>query len=222
MVAIFVILTILTFVAVEYFRHRATAQVPVPVKAQSEGFLIPKGFFFGRNHAWVHLLYSGEARVGIDDFVQKVIGKIDTIETAATDTIVKKGEPILRLHTGARTLTVAAPIAGRVTRVNTELLTDPSILHNDPYVKGWVAEIIPNDLSGDVKSLSIAEEAAKWLRGEISRFRDFVREQASVGTPSVAGATLLDGGMPLGGVMEQFNEKTWEAFESEFLAGKRS
>jgi len=41
MVAIFVILTILTFVAVEYFRHRATAQAPVPVNAHAEGFLIP-------------------------------------------------------------------------------------------------------------------------------------------------------------------------------------
>ena len=218
MVAIFVLLTVLTCVGIEYLRRRSTAAQPVPARANAipERFLIPKGFFMGRAHTWVELLYSGEARIGLDDFIQKIIGKIDRLEVVPTSTNVRKGEPLVLVRHGNRTLTIPAPMSGRVERINLDLLRNPQKLHNDPYIGGWIAEIHPTDMAADVKSLSIAEEAARWLRSEVSRFRDFIRAQA--GTPALAGATMLDGGAPLTGVMEQFNENTWKAFEHEFLA----
>jgi glycine cleavage system H protein len=222
MVAIFVLLTILTFVGIEYARRRSSVPVPVRASKSAERFYLPKGFFIGKNHAWVQLTYGGEARIGMDDFLQKIVGTIEKIEVAPLNSEIKKGEPMVRISHGTRTLSIPAPISGRVARVNDEVIRFPNAIHEDPYVRGWVAEIVPTDLAGEVKSLSIADEAAKWLRNEISRFRDFVRAEASTATPSLAGATLLDGGMPLGGVMDQFNEKAWKSFENEFLASNRS
>jgi glycine cleavage system H protein len=221
MVAIFVLLTVLTCAGIELIRRRSTATQPVQARANAmpERFLIPKGFFIGRAHTWVELLYSGQARIGLDDFMQKIIGKIDKLEVVPMNSNVRRGEPLILVRHGNRTLTIPAPMSGRVERVNLDLLRDPQKLHHDPYVSGWIAEIHPTDMAADVKSLSIAEEAARWLRGEVSRFRDFIRAQAAA--PAIAGATMLDGGVPLTGVMEQFNENTWQAFENEFLAENR-
>jgi glycine cleavage system H protein len=222
MVAIFVLLTILTFVGFEYMRRRSIVPIPVPVSKSPERFFLPKGFFIGKNHQWVQLTYGGEARIGMDDFLQKIVGTIDKIEVAPMNAEIKKGEPLVRISHGTRTLVIPAPISGRVARVNEDVVRFPKAIHEDPYVRGWVADIAPADLAGDVKSLSIADEAAKWLRAEVSRFRDFIRAEATAAMPAPAGVTLLDGGMPLGAVLEQFNEKTWKSFENEFLTSPRS
>jgi glycine cleavage system H lipoate-binding protein len=223
MVAIFVLLTVLLFVGIEFIRRRSTANqlegAPARARAFGERFLLPKGFFLGQAHTWVEILYSGQARIGLDDFIQKVVGKIDRIEVAPMNSTIRKGDALLVVRHGERTLTVPAPISGRVGRINLDLLRDPEKLHADPYVSGWVVEVTPSDMASEVRTLPIAEEAARWLRQEVSRFRDFIQHQA--GVPSVAGVTALDGGMPLTGVMEQCNEKAWKAFEHEFLSGQR-
>jgi len=224
MVAIFVVATVLVCLTIELLRQHAAerkaALAPIRPQTVPERFLLPRGFFIGRGHSWVELMFSGHARVGVDDFTQKVIGKVDRVEVAPLNTNVKKGDVIARLAHGGRTLSITAPISGRILHVNEDLLHAPELIRKDPYVSGWLLEIIPDNVGPELKSLSIADEAAQWLRQEIARFRDFVQAQISTGAPMPAGATLLDGGVPLNGVLEQFNEKTWQAFEQEFLAAK--
>ena len=38
---------------------------------------IPQGIYFSRNHTWTHLGESGAAKIGLDDFLQHVIGNIE-------------------------------------------------------------------------------------------------------------------------------------------------
>jgi glycine cleavage system H protein len=114
-------------------------------------------------------------------------------------------------------LSIPAPITGKVLTLNDSLLASPNRLHEDPYIAGWVTVITPKNISSELHFLAIADEAAKWLKKEVSRFRDFIKGQSQIGVPAVAGATMLDGGAPLSGVLEQFNEDTWNAFQKEFL-----
>ncbi len=222
MVAIFVIATVFACLAIELIRQRVAERklAPAPARpvATPERFLLPRGFFIGRGHAWVELMFSGHARVGIDDFAQKVIGTVDRLEVVPLNTSVRKGDVVARIAHGGRTLSIASPISGKVLRVNEDLLHAPDHIHKDPYVAGWLLEILPDNVGPELKSLSIADEAAQWLRLEIARFRDFVQGQISAASPLPAGATMLDGGMPLRGALEQFNENTWQAFQKEFLA----
>ena len=101
--------------------------------------------------------------------------------------------------------------------MNDSLVASPNRLHQDPYIAGWVAVVAPTNISSELHFLAIADEAAKWLRKEVSRFRDFIKTQSQIGVPVPAGVTMLDGGAPLNGVLEQFNENTWNAFQNEFL-----
>ncbi len=222
MVALFVIATVVACLAIELIRQRVAERKrsPVPARAAAapDRFLLPRGFFIGRGHAWVELMFSGHARMGIDDFAQKVIGKVERLEVAPLNTAVRKGDIVARVMHSGRALAIASPISGKVLRVNEDLLRAPEHIHKDPYVSGWILEILPENVGPELKALSIADEAAQWLRLEIARFRDFVQQQVAAASPLPAGATMLDGGMPLRGALEQFNEPTWQAFQKEFLA----
>ena len=219
MVAIFVILTILLCVGIELLRDRAASRKAIPSAARvpADRFLIPKGYFISKAHTWVELMFSGQARVGIDDFAQKIIGPIERIEAAPLGAELKKGETLLTVRHGSRRLSIPAPISGKVLTVNESLLASPDTVRRDPYIAGWIVTMAPKNISAELPLLSIAEDAARWLRKEISRFRDFIKAQSHLGIPNPQGATLLDGGMPLSGVLGQFNENTWHAFQKEFL-----
>jgi len=219
MVALFVIATILLAVGIELIRGRARQRKGIPdaLVHHTERFLLPRGYFISKAHTWVEVTFAGEARIGLDDFAQKVIGPVDRIEILPLGKEVKKGETLFTMRHHDRVLSVPAPLSGTVLKVNDSVLTSPNILRRDPYGSGWVAMIAPKSISAELRLLSIADEAAQWLKNEVGRFRDFIRSHAQAGIPSPAGATLLDGGAPLNGALDQFNENAWAAFQKEFL-----
>jgi glycine cleavage system H lipoate-binding protein len=219
MVALFVIATILLCVGIELLRDRAKQRSAVPIAARvpADRFVLPKGYFISKAHTWVELTFAGEARIGIDDFAQKVIGTIERIEVAPLGSEIKKGDTLMKVSHGNRMLSIPAPITGKVLAINESLVASPGRLHQDPYIAGWAAVIAPKNISSELHFLVIADEAAKWLKKEVSRFRDFIKAQSQIGVLAPAGATMLDGGAPLNGVLEQCNENTWNAFQKEFL-----
>jgi glycine cleavage system H protein len=216
MVALFVIATFITFLFIDYLIHRKTKSVSVAQQVRSaEQFVIPRGFFFSPKHMWLELLGNGEARIGLDDFVQKIVGFVDEVRIVPVNSTVKRGETILTLKQNGRSLSVAAPVSGRVLETNDLLLKSPELIRQDPYMAGWVATIQPEQFSTEVGRLNIAEGAAAWLRDEVSRFRDFINAH----TPQLAtGVTLLDGGIPTQGVLQGAEETVWTSFEREFLS----
>ena len=217
MVALLVIATFLIFLTVDFFvqRHATKRQIEQRPQPATERFLIPRGYFFAPRHSWVELLGNGTSRIGVDDFIQKIIGAVDSISVAPVNTLVKKGEAILTITQGRRKLSFAAPVSGKVLQINERLISSPGILNTDPYVEGWVAVMEPMNLGTEIKGLALAEEAAKWLKGEISRFREFIKIRSP--QTALAGATMLDGGIPVAGALRGAADDAWEAFEEEFL-----
>ncbi len=228
MVALFVVATIIVFLVIDYFVQRAekrkAALAPaahVPSKAR---FVIPKGYFFGKGHTWVELLSGGSTRVGLDDFVQKIVGKIDEVTLVPTNGAVVKGDRLFTVRQGDRTMSFRSPVSGKVVAFNEEISKSPAMLKREPYKAGWVAVIEPANLDKEIKLLSIGNEAAQWLKDEIKRFRNFITAQANAfsmtGSPAPAGVTLMDGGTPVDGVMERSSKDAWKNFEDDFLANE--
>ncbi|HUI29429.1 MAG TPA: hypothetical protein VLX91_04360 [Candidatus Acidoferrales bacterium] len=230
MVAIFVVATIIVFLIIDYFvqraeKHKVVQTSSATVKAR---FIIPKGYFFGRGHTWIEILSNSLARIGLDDFSQKIIGRIDEVAFIPTGKEVMKGDRLFAVQQGSNALWFRAPISGKVVSFNDELTHSPDVVRKKPYSDGWVAIIEPANLEKETKLLSMGEEAAQWLKEEIKRFRNFITAQgttnASSGLPALAataaartGATLLDGGIPVEGVMEHSSKETWQKFENDFL-----
>jgi len=228
MVALFVVATIIVFFVIDYFVQRAekrkAASAAVSQTASKPRFIIPKGYFFGKGHTWVELLPTGSTRIGLDDFVQKIVGAIDEIKPAAAGNSVAKGEKLFSIRQGNKSLSFESPLSGKVVSFNDNVVNFPDVARKEPYKGGWVAVVEPTDLSSELKQLSIGNEAAQWLREEIKRFRNFITAQrlSLSGSPATAGATLMDGGVPVDSVMEQSTQEVWQKFEKEFLGSAGS
>ncbi len=225
MVALFVIATISLFLVVDYFVYRARKRKGLSSREVDAGlksrFVIPKGYFIGKGHTWVELLPNGTTRIGLDDFVQKIVGPMDGIRTIPSGSTVARGQRLFSVNQGEKTLSFYSPISGRVISVNDELVQHPGSARKEPYKSGWVVAVEPADLSRELKQLSIGREAAERIKREVKRFRDFIASQSAPGnrdsTAVAAGVTLLDGGVPVNDVLEHSTQEMWNKFEHDFL-----
>lgn len=221
MVALFVLLTIITFVVIDFFVQRAARKKLAAIRVRSplllDRFVIPKGFFLSKGHAWIEVLASGKTRIGVDDFVQKLVGSFDGIALQPVGSTVRKGDPLVTLRQGERMLTIPAPLTGTLLELNEEVLEDASGINADPYGSGWIAVLEPTNLAAELPSSAIAAAASQWLRGEIRRFKEFIAEYTSRSTAMPAGVTLADGGVPVAGVLRLTDDAAWDQFKRSFI-----
>jgi CheY-like chemotaxis protein len=162
--------------------HPALAQT-----VRADDFCVPGGAFLSDGHAWARIEPSGHVRVGLDDFACKALGSIDRVELPEHGATLRRGEPILTLCRGGSEVSLAAPLSGRVTIVNSELLAKPGRIGASPYDAGWVCVLEPGDLAGELSSLRIGEPVVEWYQQEIMRLRD-------IGGPAADGAPQVDWG----------------------------
>lgn len=233
MVAILVVFTIILFVAadlvVQWVRARrarpALASQPkaagladllVP-SLQLERFSLPGGLFFHRGHTWANLLFSGQVKVGVDDFVQKLLGRIDAIRLPPVGAEVKQGQPFAAVRQGGRTALLPAPVDGIVCAVNGELAKVPGLIKRDPYTRGWLMAVRPTNLTANFSHLTIGEGALAWLKAELARLREFLHVTLTLERDALVGTTAADGGLAADGLLEHLDNETWADFQSKFL-----
>ncbi len=223
MVAIFVVLTILLFLGIDLVyqrvqRKKAEAAELQPVYAHKgaiDRILVPEGLFFHPGHTWATVTEAGLEKVGIDDFVRKLFGTIDSIEFKKTSGEVKQGEPLFVIKQGNRTFEMVAPVDGVIEATNSKIADDPSILRVDTYQNGWLAAIKPTNLKKNIEKLNIADSAKEWAREEVARLRDFFAGASFENR--LVGQTLQDGGPPVEGVLNYMSDEAAKKFEDAFL-----
>jgi glycine cleavage system H protein len=163
-------------------------------------------------------LFSGQVKVGADDFLQKLLGRVDAITLPPLGVEVKEGQPFVAFRQGNRTATLAAPVDGVVCAVNSEAAKTPSLLRRDPYTRGWLVAIRPKDLTANMPQLMLGEKSVRWLKLELSRLRDFLGETLAMHQDAQVGVTAADGGLAAEGLLERLDDERWAAFQSQFLA----
>lgn len=210
MVPILVILTIAAFLIVEltiaWIRKRnrereesavtvrATHQVPFPA------YRVPEGLFYHSGHTWAYLTPSGDALVGLDDFAQGVIGRIDRIELPERGAPIRQGEKAFTVRQGNKRIDFVSPFEGDVCTVNDRVNVEAGRLKEDPYGFGWIFSIRPGNICHDLRKLRISRDAIAWMERETKRFAEFVTLHRAV--PEEVGVTMQDGGACVDGVVE--------------------
>jgi glycine cleavage system H protein len=221
MTVLFLVVTIVVFLTIDAVVRRARAKrgvqpamaFPVP-KAQTYPVRIPDGIFFARSHTWLNLFPSGKVRLGVDDFVGRLLEKPVMTFLKAIGESVKKGEPILVLKEGDRSLTIRAPMDGRILARNDAMEHRPELLKEMLFTDGW-AYTIKLQHPSELRQMLIGEETRKWISGEFRRLRDVFAGVTANG--DLVPALLQDGGPPVAGVMKQLSKDVWQRFEDEFL-----
>lgn len=179
---------------------------------------IPQGIYFNRNHTWTHLDKSGAAKVGLDDFIQHVVGNVNFTCTKQPGDSIKKGELLTLIKQNEKVLKVYSPISGMVLETNTSLNENPELINSDPYDQGWIYQIKPSNWMKETQTYYLAEKATEWSKKEFVRFKDFLSIGAMKKYATEPSMVLLqDGGEIRENVLSELPDEVWEDFQEEFL-----
>ena len=94
---------------------------------------------YARTHEW-HRLDGQEVILGITKFAVDELTDVTYVEITA-DGPVKAGEAIGEIESVKATSDIYAGVDGEVVAVNQEVLDDPSLVNQDPYVRGWIVRL---------------------------------------------------------------------------------
>jgi len=136
------------------------------VKIEDNDF--PEDLYYHREHMWVKV-EEGNVRVGYNDWAQEAAGKLVNLNTRKVGRSVKAGKTLGTVESGKWVGPLRAPVSGEITALNEEVLKTPSVINDDPYGNGWIAEIAPANLDEEMSDLikgSDKETLESWLKGE--------------------------------------------------------
>jgi len=148
----------------------------VGVSTSKHQFNVPAGIFVSPAHTWVNIYPNGMLVVGLDDFVQKLIGPIDGVELPALGKHVEKGDPLFSIRQGDHSLTFCSPASGDITTINNDVVDCPDLINRKPFEAGWMCGIDPSNLPEDIHALRIGADAMAWYETEIEAFSTKVKE----------------------------------------------
>ena len=131
-------------------------------------------YYYKDHHIW--LKQEGDkVKVGMDDFGQKIAGKILFVRLRPAGKATKVGKTFGTLETGKWVGPLKAPIAGTIAEANSALKDNPSLVNDDPYGEGWLLVVEPSSLEADMANLiSGSDQAAvtKWIEEEQQKYAD--------------------------------------------------
>ena len=182
-----------------------------------ESVIIPKGLYFGKTHSWAFMKKNGSVRIGIDDFMQHITGKITRVELKGAGETVKKGELLMSIVRKGKLLNIYSPITGTITEVNKNLETNSSLLNSSPYSDGWVYLIEPTNWALEIQYLLIAEKYKEALKDEFLRLKDFFTTLIKANSHDFAYVTMQDGGELLDNPLAELEPEVWDDFQTRFI-----
>ena len=172
------------------------------------GFSWSDQVFYAPGHTWVRRIGRSKVSVGLDDLAQRLFATPTGVKLPEPGTAVRALQPMGELRTMGRRAALVSPVSGIVTRVNRAVVEDPSLVHRDPYARGWLVNITPSD--DTFEKLPRGEAARTWLRDEGNRLSRFFEVQL--------GAAAADGGEFITPPPAMLTDEQWATLTREFLA----
>ena len=197
---------------------KTTRQIQKALGALSASMLrIPQGLFYSGNHLWMHMEKSGTARLGMDDLLLHLTGKVNFKCLRDSGDIISKGDLLAELDQNGKTLQLFSPVSGQILQTNRELKTGDGSWHDDPYGKGWMYKIKPVNWVAEIQSCHFAEEAVGFSKNDLDRFKDFLARTMPDYSPESAQIMLQEGGEIMDHTLSVLPGETWQEFQQEFL-----
>jgi glycine cleavage system H lipoate-binding protein len=205
MVVLLVVLTVAIVISAQLLFERFGGRTASSLSPAASADPLSSHAFVHGGHTWARLDTSGEAKVGIDAFLLRILGGVDAVSLPEPGRVVRQGEKVFSVTRAGKVLSLAAPIEGVVASVN-----------RGAEASGWLFTIRPRNLSQSLRNLKALDSASAWIDAESRRFASFL----VAGSPRLAevGATLQDGGQYPAGVIEKLSDEQLKAFEQDFLS----
>ncbi len=151
---------------------------------------------YSRNHFWTLNAAPRLLRVGIEPGFARAIGNPKAIVLPSRGQTVHLGQTCAWIVMTGGTLPLEAPVGGSVRTTNALLTQSPHLLHQSPFDKGWLYEVVVDEAKLAEADLVTHDCIAGRYAEDESRF------QASLAgmlrnDQSAVGLTFADGGQRL-------------------------
>lgn len=199
------------------FEHVSTL-INKSIQQMVDWIRVPDNVLFHQGHTWVRQEAAEPevVLVGMDDFAQKLAGPVGIRGNPMVGSHIRQGERAWSLQDGRKSVDMLAPISGEVVELNIGLLAElenhsskVGALDEDPYDKGWILKVRPENFERERKALLTGSLARKWME-EVS---DRLRLKMS---PEL-GVVMQDGGRPMPGMAKNINGEKWDQLLKEFF-----
>lgn len=116
----------------------------------------PNDLKYTKDHEWIRV--EGEfAFIGVTDFAQKELGDIVYVEIDTIGETLSQEETFGTIEAVKTVSDIFMPVGGEILEVNPKLESNPEVVNQDPYGKGWMIKIkLINP--AEVKDLMTADE----------------------------------------------------------------
>src|ERR1017187_7536069 len=220
MTVVLVLACFLVFIVVDYFLNRRKAIQTVSGEATQaaaaawgadyvDGFLVPRSISYHSGHSWLVRERKTVVRVGADEFAAALAGRIEKIELPKAGQWIRQGQKAFAFIRDGQKTEMVSPTEGEVMEVNAEVLSNPALLRQDPYGKGWLMSGHVPDGEDTGRNLVPQRLVGEWMREAVQRL--YARQ------PSLAGAVAADGGRPAEDLLAALPGTNWKDVTSEFF-----
>ena len=102
-------------------------------------------------------------RIGMADFAQQRNGDVAFATPVAAGPIEVDDE-IAAIETVKVNISLPSPLKGSIVGINPELDDSPELINQDPYGRGWLVLVQPEDLERDLGKLMAADAYSRLAR----------------------------------------------------------
>ena len=116
----------------------------------------PDDLKYSENHAWIRV-EGNQVTLGITAYAAEEMGEIVYVQVPDEGHEAEAGEAFGSIESTKAIEDLVAPVSGKVTRVNSDVVDAPETINRDPYGEGWLVVLQASDVS-EAEALMSAEE----------------------------------------------------------------
>jgi glycine cleavage system H protein len=103
----------------------------------------PTDRLYAKNHMWAQSQPGGAIRFGFAAYAVRLLQDVYFLEwDYAAGTPVNERQKIGFIESSKAESELFSPLSGQLATINEELMSDPSAINTDKYVRGWIFEIV--------------------------------------------------------------------------------
>lgn len=112
------------------------------------------------NHVWFKEIGDGTVRIGMTLVAAAMAGQLVAVTPKKVGRSVRAGRSCATIESGKWVGPAKSAAAGEVVEINSDVVATPGLANEDPYEKGWLIVLRPDDWDSVKATLVAGSEVA--------------------------------------------------------------
>ena len=105
---------------------------------------IPDNYRYAQSHEW-SMIEDELIVVGLSDYAQDQLGDVVFVELPEVGARLAQGDEFGTIESVKAVSEIYLPLGGEIMMINEELADNPALVNEDPYHKGWLLKVKPDN-----------------------------------------------------------------------------